>query len=156
MISAIYWNIRGVRSKKAIHRLKHLVNINKVTFVAISEPLVDMNKIEGYRKFLGFQYCIANTNGKIWCFWSHLDNAMVLTNDEQQITITFQNTLNNFNLSFTAVYAKGTPLERKDLWESLEDTSILIKGPWCIAGDFNVIMDPDEKLGGRPHRAWIS
>lgn len=27
----------------------------------------------------------------------------------------------------------------------------VIDGPWCIGGDFNVIMDPDENLGGRPY-----
>ncbi|KAG5604515.1 hypothetical protein H5410_026007 [Solanum commersonii] len=28
-----------------------------------------------------------------------------------------------------------------------------IDDPWCIGGDFNAIMDPNEKLGGIPHRA---
>ncbi|XP_060170496.1 uncharacterized protein LOC132601433 [Lycium barbarum] len=31
-----------------------------------------------------------------------------------------------------------------------------IDGPWCMGGEFNVIMDPDEKLGGRPHRTHKS
>ncbi|MCE3216146.1 hypothetical protein HAX54_005077, partial [Datura stramonium] len=52
----------GVRSQKAIHSLKHLVNINKVTFGSLEEPLVAMHKIEGYRRFLRFQNCMANTN----------------------------------------------------------------------------------------------
>jgi len=27
-----------------------------------------------------------------------------------------------------------------------------VNGPWCIGGNFNIILDPDEKKGGRPHR----
>ncbi|XP_070036365.1 uncharacterized protein LOC142166978 [Nicotiana tabacum] len=59
-------------------------------------------------------------------------------------------------LYVTAVYAKCTVVERKDLWSSIDNINMIIDGPWCIGGDFNVIMDPDEKLGGRPHRAHRS
>ncbi|XP_019244344.1 PREDICTED: uncharacterized protein LOC109224213 [Nicotiana attenuata] len=56
----------------------------------------------------------------------------------------------------TAVYAKCTSAERKNLWYSLEKDNLSIDGPWCIGGDFNVIIDPDEKLGGNPHRVHRS
>ncbi|XP_070050171.1 uncharacterized protein [Nicotiana tomentosiformis] len=50
-------------------------------------------------------------------------------------------------LNIIVVYAKCTASERKELWTSLEDTHSVINGPWCIGGDFNVIMDLDKKLG---------
>ncbi|XP_070022131.1 uncharacterized protein [Nicotiana sylvestris] len=56
----------------------------------------------------------------------------------------------------TAVYAKYNANERQDLWCSLENTHMMIDGPWCIGGDFNVILDPAEKQGGRPHRMYKS
>ncbi|XP_070042487.1 uncharacterized protein [Nicotiana tomentosiformis] len=59
-------------------------------------------------------------------------------------------------LYVTAVYVKCTTVERKDLWSSIEDINLLVDGPWCIGGDFNVIMDPKEKLGDKPHRAYKS
>ncbi|XP_060210304.1 uncharacterized protein LOC132637191 [Lycium barbarum] len=31
-----------------------------------------------------------------------------------------------------------------------------VDGPWCLGGDFNVILDPLEKLGGKPHRMYKS
>lgn len=40
----------------------------------------------------------------------------------------------------------------EDLWFSLMDTSTYVDGPWCMSGDSNVIMNPDEKLGDIPHR----
>lgn len=150
MISAIFWNIRGVRSKKAIHRLKILVNINKVAFVAIMEPSVNMNKIEGYNFFLGFQHCLANTNGKIWCFWNHLDVFKVLANEEQHLTIQYTDKSID-DIFITSVYAKCNLEERRELWDSLESISNTINGPWFIGGDFNDIMDPEEKQGGRIH-----
>nr|XP_016448725.1 PREDICTED: uncharacterized protein LOC107773821 [Nicotiana tabacum] len=49
-----------------------------------------------------------------------------------------------------------SPKKRKDLWCSLETIHAQIDGPWCIRGDFNVILDPDEKRGGRPHKMYKS
>ncbi|XP_070048672.1 uncharacterized protein [Nicotiana tomentosiformis] len=67
-----------------------------------------------------------------------------------------QNGVKNSNMFITVVYAKCNANERKDLWSSLEGTHMVIDGPWCIGGDFNVILDPDEKHGGRPHRMYKS
>jgi len=49
-----------------------------VLFVAIFEPFVDVGKIEGYRRFLGFHHCLANNNGKIWCFWTFMDYTEII------------------------------------------------------------------------------
>lgn len=46
-------------------QIKKLININKCEYLAIFEPYIDSNKIEGYKKFLGFQHCVANDNGQI-------------------------------------------------------------------------------------------
>lgn len=46
--------------------------------------------------------------------------------------------------------------DRKELWESLANISNNIDDPWCIEGDFNVIKDTSEKLGGRQHRTYKS
>ncbi|XP_070049368.1 uncharacterized protein [Nicotiana tomentosiformis] len=156
MIKAIYWNIRGVRSKKAIHRLKHLIHINNAQFVAIFEPFISKEKIDGYRNFLGFQACISNINGQIWCFWKNHLNTTIIVNEDQHITIKFNEGFDKSNIFITAVYAKCTAAERKDLWDSLENISMSINSPWCIGGDFNVIADPGEKLGGKSHRIYRS
>lgn len=68
MIITLFWNIRGVRSNKAIHRLKRFAHINKSQFIAIFEPFVAKGKIYGYNKFLGYHNCIANTMSKFGVF----------------------------------------------------------------------------------------
>ena len=94
---------------------------------------------------------LANNNGKIWCFWNHLDQDEVIANEEQHITIKFKQR-NGANSRFaSAIYAKCTERDRSDLWDSMENISSSIYDPWCIGGDFNDIMDLEEKLGGKPH-----
>ncbi|XP_060210726.1 uncharacterized protein LOC132637688 [Lycium barbarum] len=143
---------KGVKSKKAIQRLKKLIYINKVDLTVIMEPFVSMNKINRYMKYLGYQHCISNPNGKLWIFWNGDHQTVVVDSTDQQITIKKFYIPLNCDLFITAVYAKCTPSERQDLWADLINVHNKIQGPWCIGGDFNVILDPDEKLGGKPHR----
>ncbi|XP_060178298.1 uncharacterized protein LOC132608263 [Lycium barbarum] len=152
MISAIIWNIREVRSRKAIHKLKRMVNKHKTDMVAMSEPLVNSNKIEGYKRFLGFNHCISNINGKIWCFWRDGCDVSVIQNHVQQMTLKVQKNQNCQEMFVTAVYAKCTASERMELWSSLENLNRVINQPWCVGGEFNVILHPEEKIRGLPHR----
>ncbi|XP_070032638.1 uncharacterized protein [Nicotiana tomentosiformis] len=152
MISVIFWNIRGVNTKKALPRLKTLIAIYNVELVAILEPFASINQIKRCRRFLGYQHCVSNTNCQIWIMWSGNNMATILNNHEQQLTIKLDYGAANSDLYITAVYSKCPPEERRDMWSSLELTNLQVKVPWCIGGDFNVILDPDEKKGSRPYR----
>lgn len=140
------------------------MNINKVNLVAILEPFINMTNIGRYMNYLGLQHCISNTNGHIWLMWKGSFRTSVMANEYQQITIKVHHAGTSTDLYITVVYAKCTPVKRKELWSSLEDMHYHISGPWRIRGDFNVILDPVEKKGGKPHRmhksldfcnAWI-
>lgn len=68
-----------------------------------------------------------------------------MMNSIQQISMKFP----KFNKSFivTSVYARCTALERLELWEELESL-VVSNSPWIVKGDFNVILNKDEKMGG--------
>lgn len=153
MISAIFWNIRGLRSKQSNLRLKKLININRVAYVAIYEPFIDLRKINGYKRYFGFQHCMNNNNGQTWWFWNNGDHTQVISNTDQQLTLNLKDSPSDRGIFVTAVYANCTAVEREELWESIVSMNNIINGAWCMGGDFNIIMDPIEKLGGRPHRA---
>lgn len=57
-------------------------------------------------------------------------------------------------LSFfmTVVYAKCDKQLRNLMWDDLRETAGTINGPWGFVGDFNVISNVAEKLGGRDFR----
>ncbi|KAH0690627.1 hypothetical protein KY289_017985 [Solanum tuberosum] len=45
------------------------------------------------------------------------------------------------------VYARSRSAKRMYLWDKLRTLSHMIHGPWIIGGDFNSIMDAEEKRG---------
>lgn len=50
----------------------------------------------------------------------------------------------------TAVYARCSAIERLKLWEELECVAEDLHIPWLVGGDFNIIMNEEEKLGRLP------
>ncbi|OIT40215.1 hypothetical protein A4A49_61829, partial [Nicotiana attenuata] len=124
------------------------VQINNLQFVAMLEPFVRKDKIEGYRRFLGFNRCLSNDIGHIWCFWTGNFIENIVRADYQQVTINLKDANGGSKIYITAVYAKCTPEERMELWDSLIQLESLITGPWCIGGISMSILDPCERGGG--------
>lgn len=64
--------------------------------------------------------------------------------------------INNYQLNslikivITSIYATCNALERLELWDELERLAEEVDVPWIVEGDFNVILDQLEKLGGLP------
>ncbi|KAJ6411592.1 hypothetical protein OIU84_008219 [Salix udensis] len=53
-------------------------------------------------------------------------------------------------LKLTIVYGDNTPAGREALWEYIERTSMDHSAiPWLIMGDFNAVLSPDDRQGGR-------
>ncbi|XP_060170505.1 uncharacterized protein LOC132601442 [Lycium barbarum] len=50
----------------------------------------------------------------------------------------------------TMVYAKCDEVETVNLWDCLCNISATMSMPWLIGGDFNVILNEEEKIGGLP------
>ncbi|GAA0143395.1 hypothetical protein LIER_04088 [Lithospermum erythrorhizon] len=64
-----------------------------------------------------------------------------------ELTKIRQSVRGSFFLS--AVYDKHTPADRRSRWSSLVDDACRMNGePWSIGGDFNIVRDSSESVGG--------
>ena len=62
----------------------------------------------------------------------------------------FKNCEDDFCWIFTRVYGLTLKKEREEFWGELGAIIGLLGGPWCVAGDFNVVRFPVEcSRGGR-------
>lgn len=95
---------------------------------------------------------MCNNNGKIWVFWNHDVDCNILEKDDQQITCELQHTKIPHKFISTFVYAKCRDHLRRPLWEKILHLSNRFSAqPWYVVGDFNVITNTDENLGGIPY-----
>lgn len=95
------------------------------------------------------QRAVINANGKIWIF---IDEAMeyeVVRNEDQMFTVKMTNVGMGIEVLVLVVYTKCTQVERLQLWESMGDMAMNTNIPWVMRGDFNVICNEGEKMGGR-------
>ncbi|KAL2527111.1 Uncharacterized protein Adt_12165 [Abeliophyllum distichum] len=144
MDNLLFWNLRGINS--SIKRLKKVVHINNVSMLILAEPIVDKGKIQEYKCKLGYDYCHSNRNGKLWVFWnSHLDCQVI---EDQEQFISFQTKWREVETIITAVYAKCSVKLRRDLWTDLAKFADKMDKPWLIGGDFNAILNREEREGG--------
>ncbi|XP_015169816.1 uncharacterized protein [Solanum tuberosum] len=110
------------------------------------EPFQNPSVLEQYKMKLGFDKATSNCNGKIWYFWKDGWMGNILLDTIQQVTIQFKH--NNKEFIISVVYARCNALKRLELWEELESIAERVQYPWIIGGDFNVILNEEEKLGG--------
>ncbi|KAF5475816.1 hypothetical protein F2P56_007582 [Juglans regia] len=130
---------------------KHLCRLVRkfnVVIVAISESFSEVSKMDQLAYLLGLSNHCSNAEmgGKLWVFWSESYEFEVLCMSNQMITGWVRNGVENFLVTF--VFAKCNPVERRGLWDSLKATCI--EGPWLVVGDFNIIRDDQERVGGNP------
>ncbi|XP_055800398.1 uncharacterized protein LOC129869822 [Solanum dulcamara] len=114
------------------------------------EPFEETQRLEVYRRRLGMKHALTNVNGKIWAFIDEEMELEISRDEEQMLTIKLTNQNGNIEVMVSLVYAKCTQGERLLLWDSISDLANIISIPWMIGGDFNVICNEEEKLGGRP------
>ncbi|KAK4706667.1 hypothetical protein R3W88_033767 [Solanum pinnatisectum] len=99
---------------------------------------------------LQIDHAVSNRNGKIWLLWSNEITGNIQKNSEQHITGEFKHTdlADKFMVSF--IYAKCKEHMRRPLWDRLLHSASR-DIPWCTIGDFNVITNMEEKIGGMPY-----
>lgn len=119
---------------------------HKYNLIAVMEPFQGPKELDQYKRNLGCQNANCNVYAKIWVFWEDDGRGEVLRDSMQQVALKLSK--NNVEMICTAVYARCNALERLELWEELEDLSVNINIPRMVGGDFNTILNEEEKQGG--------
>ncbi|KAH0642254.1 hypothetical protein KY289_033228 [Solanum tuberosum] len=110
------------------------------------EPFQSPLELDQYKRKLGFANVGVNCLGKIWFFWREDWEGDIILDMVQQVTLKFN--MNNQEFLISTVYARCNALDRLELWEELGTFGDMDQCPWIIGGDFNVILNEEEKSGG--------
>ena len=86
------------------------------------------------------------TAGGILVFWDTRKFELVEAEIGQfSVTCLFKNVEDDFLWAFKGVYGPMKRCKRELFWEELGSLKGLWEGPWCIGGDFNMVLSPKER-----------
>ena len=132
-----------------MRRLKKLLHLHSISFLAVAEPFIFPNKQPEIMSQLGFNFMAANVNDKLWIFSRGTLQFSVIQSTTQLLHLSC---LPGDGMSLwmvTFIYAKGTRRERMELWADLAKITASTQGaPWFLGGDFNCVVSMDEYQGG--------
>ncbi|XP_074291548.1 uncharacterized protein LOC141618348 [Silene latifolia] len=102
----------------------------------------------------GWSICTNNSvaiGGRIWLLWnpgSFIVDILDVSPQSIHSRITMRGNQQVF--FFTLVYGYNKAAERVNLWNSLKGYCSAVQGSWLVGGDFNNVLQPNERLGGAP------
>ncbi|XP_062114516.1 uncharacterized protein LOC133825616 [Humulus lupulus] len=149
------WNIRGLNNPKNQCEIKQLIFNKKIGLVGLLETRVKTQKLgEVYtRMFSGWWFSSNNAwhkGGRIIISWNlsifHID-IRFCTSQLMHLEVRSNNGHECFLVTF--VYAFNDVNGRDILWRDLKFLAGGHKQPWVILGDFNDILNADERVGNR-------
>ncbi|KAJ9682358.1 hypothetical protein PVL29_018304 [Vitis rotundifolia] len=132
-IRILSWNIRGANNCDKIKVIKALIKKNRVDLGCLQETKIQemsrgLIRSLGVGRFLKWGAVDSRgSTGGIVVFWDNRDG---------------------FSWTFTGVYGSTIRRDRECLWNELEAIYGLWNGLWCVAGDFNAILSPEEHSRG--------
>ncbi|XP_074314350.1 uncharacterized protein LOC141649563 [Silene latifolia] len=146
------WNIRGLNDPLKQQEAHQLLLDNKVDCGALIETHVKHTALMDISsRFLPYQLVHNNDkhyNGRIWIFRNPVVVALtVLHKSAQHIHYSLLHIASQQQMEVTFVYAFNARLDRRGLWSHLQSISSQVSVPWLCFGDFNVVLNIDERLG---------
>ncbi|XP_060190580.1 uncharacterized protein LOC132619813 [Lycium barbarum] len=123
---------------------------HKFFLIALLEPFQQSRHIEQYKRKLHMQSAVANCNGKIWILVADNIEVEVVRDTSQQVTLKLF--FHEFNQAIVTsiVYTKCDASDRLELWYSIYNLANTVTIPWMVSGDFNAILNQEEKISGLP------
>ncbi|XP_043694325.1 uncharacterized protein LOC122645036 [Telopea speciosissima] len=119
--------------------------------VALTEPKIQFAKAALIMRRLGMDAVCSNGAEKgerIWVFWKNVLQVKVVMEHVQFVSLECSDWVSNRFL-ITFVHGLCLVTERRQLWADLLDSVRDTDLPWAVGGDFNAVLDPLEKVGGR-------
>jgi hypothetical protein len=133
-----------------VPKLKFLVLYYNPDALFLSETLVHINKIEEFRYILGYDYCFARDRvgrgGDITLFWCKSCNCTIVNYSSNHINARIKDGNNNTWL-LTGFYGYPEGGRRRNSWNFILNLASNTNLSWCIFGDFNDILQAQEKKG---------
>ncbi|XP_047965106.1 uncharacterized protein LOC125209548 [Salvia hispanica] len=143
----LIWNARGVANANTQSIIKKMVRENKISVLAIIEPLTKPRP-EFFNRVFGLNFKRSNCNGQIWIFVAEGIEVDGWEDSEQVLHARFISPILSGPLFISVTYGKCFREGRKMMWDKLREIASNLDGdPWLVGGDFNIFVSEEERQG---------
>ena len=147
------WNVRGITSLSKQKDVKSLLSTRPLGLVSLIETKVKVAKMgRMYQNLFSRCFCTNysfHSGGRIIVAWKEESfNVNICFMYAQMIHCQLHSISNKKDFYYTFVYAFNTADLREELWGDLERIAMNMRDPWVVLGDFNCVLDREEKIGG--------
>ena len=146
------WNVRGANNPDKRNVIRNFIRSQRVDLVCLQETKIqEMSSADAHSFGVGrlaeWKVVEAEGNaGGILVFWDTRKLELVEAEiGHFYVTCMFKNVEDGFLWAFTGVYGPMKRCKRELFWEELGSLNGLWEGPWCIGGDFNMVLSPNER-----------
>lgn len=118
------------------------------------EIRVKMNKVDVISQRIGFGWSLIHNyasalNGRIWIIWDErVFEVTPLSQGAQYVHSKDLSRDKKIDCCMTVVYGYNTNEQRKVLWNDIR--SMASPQPWLVWGDFNDLLQNQDRLNGAP------
>ncbi|KAL3716434.1 hypothetical protein ACJRO7_008089 [Eucalyptus globulus] len=151
---------RGLGSPVKQAEVRNFVRSNNLYCVGIVETKISVASsssvspilLPGWRWVYNYSH---SHKGRIWVGWNpRVVDFLINSASSQAIHGRLLWLPSGTVLFLSVIYAEHSFVARRPLWEDLiQSSGTLSSVPWIVAGDFNAIRDPSDRMGGS--NAWI-
>lgn len=108
---------------------------------------------------MGFEGLLVVENvghsGGLACLWKHSQMLKIKSYSHRHIDAIVSHNDGELYWRLTGFYGEPDRNRRHIGWNLLKHLSSQDNLPWAVIGDFNDILNPDEKSGGLPQPRWL-
>ncbi|KAF5475672.1 hypothetical protein F2P56_007452 [Juglans regia] len=146
------WNCRGLGNPQTVHELHLLVLKKSPAFVFLMETKCSRNRIESLKKSLkldnSFVIDCKGRKGGLAFLWRDEVEAVVHTYTQHHISLMVKGAEGGKEWLLTGFYGNPNTSRRKESWQLLQAINPGSLIGWVCVGDFNEILNFNEKWGG--------
>ena len=151
-LKLLSWNVRGANNLNKRNVIRNFIRSQRVDLVCLQETkLQNLSSADarslGVGRLADWRVVEAEGSaGGVLVFWDTRKLELVEAElGHFSVTCMFKNVEDGFLWAFTGVYGPIKRSKRELFWQELGAVKGLWGGPWCIGGDFNMVLSPNDR-----------